>query len=216
MLKFARNLRNLPSCSQFLHARWFSEVPQTEQKQEEFTSDMTPKKIVEYLDKFIIGQQDAKKAMAIALSISSNWSNLAGNRWRRKKLPEELKEEIYPKNILMVGPTGCGKTEVNTPILFISDCPKTRKDERCSIHKSRSNKEIFFWIKATKYTEVGYHGRDVDDIIKDLASTTVKQFKNNMTKEIDKRKKEVKKTLMSLILDGWDNKWPNFTLLTWS
>lgn len=69
MLKFARNLRNLPNYTQYLPGRWFSETLQAENKPEEFTSDMTPKKIVEYLDKFIIGQQDAKKAMAIALSI---------------------------------------------------------------------------------------------------------------------------------------------------
>lgn len=72
MLKFARNLRNLPIYSQCLPVRWFSETIQPEQKPEELSSDMTPKKIVEYLDKFIIGQQDAKKAMAIALSIESN------------------------------------------------------------------------------------------------------------------------------------------------
>lgn len=71
MLKFARNLRYLPNYSQYLHARWFSEVTVAEQKADEISSDMTPRKIVEYLDKFIIGQQDAKKAMAIALSITS-------------------------------------------------------------------------------------------------------------------------------------------------
>lgn len=107
-------------------------------------SQMTPKQIINYLNQYIIGQDEAKKAVAMALSIYSscfpqvvdNCSILLGNRWRRRCLDEELKKEVYPKNILMVGPTGCGKTEVLLAlervmsILDLIDCKKNCKDDQ--------------------------------------------------------------------------------------
>jgi ATP-dependent HslUV protease ATP-binding subunit HslU len=98
---------------------------------------MTPNDTVEKLDQYVVGQAAAKKAVAIAMR----------NRWRRQQLPDYIKNEIVPKNILMVGPTGCGKTEIARRISKISQAP-------------------FLKVEATKFTEVGFHGRDVDQIIK--------------------------------------------------
>lgn len=104
----------------------------------------TPKEIVSYLDRYIVGQNDAKKAVAIALR----------NRWRRKMLPVDLAEEIMPKNIIMMGPTGVGKTEIARRLARLANLP-------------------FLKIEASKFTEVGYVGRDVDSIIRDLMETSV-------------------------------------------
>src|SRR5437764_12611167 len=106
---------------------------------------MTPEEIVSELDKHIIGQDDAKRAVAIALR----------NRWRRQQVPEPLRQEITPKNILMIGPTGVGKTEIARRLARLADAP-------------------FIKVEATKFTEVGYVGRDVDAIIRDLAEVAVK------------------------------------------
>ena len=106
---------------------------------------MTPREIVTELDKFIIGQEDAKRAVAIALR----------NRWRRMQLPEELRREITPKNILMIGPTGVGKTEIARRLSHLAGAP-------------------FIKVEATKFTEVGYVGRDVESIIRDLIDVAVK------------------------------------------
>lgn len=111
--------------------------------------DLTPKQIVEYLNKYIVGQNDAKKAVAIALR----------NRLRRQKLPKELQEEITPKNILMIGPTGVGKTEIARRLAKLIDAP-------------------FLKVEATKYTEVGYVGRDVESMIRDIVQISV-----NMVRE---------------------------------
>ncbi len=108
-------------------------------------SDMTPREIVSELDKYIIGQSEAKRAVAIALR----------NRWRRMRLPKELRDEIMPKNILMIGPTGVGKTEIARRLAKLADAP-------------------FIKVEATKFTEVGYVGRDVESIIRDLADMAVK------------------------------------------
>ncbi len=107
---------------------------------------MTPQEIVHELDKHIIGQQAAKKAVAIALR----------NRWRRQQVAEPLRQEITPKNILMIGPTGVGKTEIARRLARLADAP-------------------FIKVEATKFTEVGYVGRDVDSIIRDLLETAIKQ-----------------------------------------
>ena len=111
---------------------------------------MTPKQIVAELDRFIIGQSDAKKAVAIALR----------NRYRRKFVPDSLKHEIVPKNILMIGPTGVGKTEIARRLAKLAGAP-------------------FIKVEATKFTEIGYVGRDVEGIIRDLTDIAVNMFKNN-------------------------------------
>ncbi len=118
-------------------------------------SSFSPREIVSELDKFIIGQKKAKKAVAVALR----------NRWRRKQLPESLKEEILPKNILMAGPTGCGKTEISRRLAKLADAP-------------------FIKVEATKFTEVGYVGRDVEQIIRDLVETSISKTKIRMGKEV--------------------------------
>ena len=115
---------------------------------------MTPRKIVAELDKYIVGQDEAKRAVAIALR----------NRQRRKMLPPELQEEIIPKNILMIGPTGVGKTEIARRLAKLAKAP-------------------FVKIEATKFTEVGYVGRDVDSLIRDLAETAVRMVKEERMEE---------------------------------
>ena len=116
---------------------------------------MTPKEIVSELDKHIIGQHAAKRAVAVALR----------NRWRRQQVPEPLRHEIHPKNILMIGPTGVGKTEIARRLAKLANAP-------------------FIKIEATKFTEVGYVGRDVDTIIRDLAEHAVKQTREQAIKRV--------------------------------
>ena len=116
--------------------------------------NMTPKQIVEELDKYIIGQDDAKKHVAIALR----------NRYRRSLLSDELKEEITPKNILMMGPTGVGKTEIARRLAKLMDAP-------------------FVKVEATKFTEVGYVGRDVDSMIRDLVEASMRLSKQKRMDE---------------------------------
>ena len=132
-------------------------------------SSFSPREIVSELDKFIIGQKKAKKAVAVALR----------NRWRRKQLPENLKEEILPKNILMVGPTGCGKTEISRRLAKLANAP-------------------FIKVEATKFTEVGYVGRDVEQIIRDLVEISINQTKIQMGIEV---KAQAEKNAEERILD---------------
>lgn len=119
-------------------------------------NNLTPKQIVEELDKYIIGQQAAKKAVAIALR----------NRYRRKLLPEELSEEIYPKNIIMIGPTGVGKTEIARRLAKMVKAP-------------------FIKVEASKFTEVGYVGRDVDSMVRDLVETAIRMIKQEKLEEVE-------------------------------
>jgi ATP-dependent HslUV protease ATP-binding subunit HslU len=121
-------------------------------------SSMTPQEIVHELDKHVVGQDDAKRAVAIALR----------NRWRRQQVPEPLRQEIVPKNILMIGPTGVGKTEIARRLARLADAP-------------------FIKIEATKFTEVGYVGRDVDTIIRDLVEIAVKQTRESAMKQVRTR-----------------------------
>ncbi len=115
----------------------------------------TPREIVSELDRFIIGQNDAKRAVAIALR----------NRWRRQQLPEELREEVLPKNILMIGPTGVGKTEIARRLARLAQAP-------------------FLKVEATKFTEVGYVGRDVEQIVRDLVEISIAMTRERMFKEV--------------------------------
>jgi ATP-dependent HslUV protease ATP-binding subunit HslU len=115
----------------------------------------SPREIVSELDRFIIGQNDAKRAVAIALR----------NRWRRQQLPEELREEVLPKNILMIGPTGVGKTEIARRLARLAQAP-------------------FLKVEATKFTEVGYVGRDVEQIIRDLVEIAIAMTRERLRKEV--------------------------------
>jgi ATP-dependent HslUV protease ATP-binding subunit HslU len=121
-------------------------------------SSMTPQEIVHELDKNIVGQEPAKRAVAIALR----------NRWRRQQVPEPLRHEITPKNILMIGPTGVGKTEIARRLARLSDAP-------------------FIKVEATKFTEVGYVGKDVDTIIRDLVEMAVKDMREQETRKVRHR-----------------------------
>ncbi len=134
--------------------------------------ELTPREIVDFLSKYIVGQDEAKKAVAIALR----------NRVRRMKLPESLREEITPKNLLMIGPTGVGKTEISRRIAKLIDAP-------------------FIKVEATKYTEVGYVGRDVESIIRDLTNIAVAEEKKKAKKQIaEKARKSAIERLVSEIM----------------
>jgi ATP-dependent HslUV protease ATP-binding subunit HslU len=135
---------------------------------------MTPQEIVHELDKFIVGQADAKRAVAIALR----------NRWRRAQVAEPLRDEITPKNILMIGPTGVGKTEIARRLARLANAP-------------------FIKVEATKFTEVGYVGRDVDSIIRDLADIAVKSMREQEMQKVRPRAQDVgEERVLDALLPG--------------
>ena len=121
-------------------------------------TDFSPREIVSELDRFIIGQNDAKRAVAIALR----------NRWRRLQLDDKLREEVLPKNILMIGPTGVGKTEISRRLARLAGAP-------------------FIKVEATKFTEVGYVGRDVEQIVRDLVEVAITQTRERKRKDVKAR-----------------------------
>ncbi len=121
-------------------------------------TDFSPREIVSELDRFIIGQGDAKRAVAIALR----------NRWRRLQLDDKLREEVLPKNILMIGPTGVGKTEISRRLARLAGAP-------------------FIKVEATKFTEVGYVGRDVEQIVRDLIEIAIAQTRERRRKDVKVR-----------------------------
>lgn len=144
-------------------------------------SEMTPREIVSELNKHIVGQNDAKRAVALALR----------NRWRRMNVDESIRQEITPKNILMIGPTGVGKTEIARRLAKLSNAP-------------------FIKVEATKFTEVGYVGKEVDSIIRDLTESAVKMMKENQkNKNIDKAKDLAEERILDVLIpapkEGWGN-----------
>ena len=134
--------------------------------------ELTPKKIVEELDKYIVGQKDAKRAVAIAIR----------NRWRRLQLSDELRKEVMPKNIIMIGPTGVGKTEIARRIANLVKAP-------------------FLKVEASKYTEVGYHGRDVESMIRDIVEIAVNMVRTEQMEKVgEKAEMNTEERLLDLLL----------------
>jgi ATP-dependent HslUV protease ATP-binding subunit HslU len=142
-------------------------------------ADLTPRQIVQELDRYIVGQDAAKRAVAVAIR----------NRWRRQQLPPELRKDVAPKNIIMIGPTGVGKTEIARRLAQLVGAP-------------------FLKVEATKYTEVGYHGRDVESMIRDLTEIAVGMVKQEQRHTVETKAKErVNDRLLDLLLPragGWD------------
>ena len=138
-------------------------------------TDLTPREIVSELDRFIIGQKEAKRAVAVALR----------NRWRRKRLADDLRDEVYPKNILMIGPTGVGKTEISRRLAKLAKAP-------------------FLKVEATKFTEVGYVGRDVDQIIRDLMDVAISDTRARMRDDVQERARKAAEERVVEALAGKD------------
>src|SRR3954470_19364821 len=133
---------------------------------------LTPKQIVAELDKYIVGQNDAKRAVAVAVR----------NRWRRQQLPEAMRGDVAPKNILMIGPTGVGKTEIARRLAGLVNAP-------------------FIKVEATKYTEVGYHGRDVESMIRDLLDSSIQMVREEQTESVkEPAEKQVEDRLLDYLL----------------
>ena len=136
-------------------------------------SELTPREIVSELDRFIIGQKDAKRAVAVALR----------NRWRRRQLADDLRDEVYPKNILMIGPTGVGKTEISRRLAKLAQAP-------------------FVKVEATKFTEVGYVGRDVEQIIRDLTDAAMIDTRERMREQVKARAHQAAEDRVIAVLAG--------------
>src|SRR5512144_836590 len=119
-------------------------------------TEFSPREIVSELDRYIVGQNEAKKAVAVALR----------NRWRRRRVPDDLRDEVTPKNILMIGPTGVGKTEIARRLAKLAQAP-------------------FIKVEATKFTEVGYVGRDVEQIVRDLVELAVDMVRAEKAEEVE-------------------------------
>ncbi len=148
------------------------EIDELEVRQKKDLKDLTPEEIVKELDKYIIGQEQAKKAVAIALR----------NRWRRQQVPPELKEEITPNNIILIGPTGVGKTEIARRLAKLANAP-------------------FVKVEASKFTEVGYVGRDVESMIRELVDIAVNMVRMEKMEEIKDRAKELaEERLLDILL----------------
>src|SRR5690242_7647447 len=134
--------------------------------------DMTPREIVVELDKYIVGQAAAKRAVAVALR----------NRVRRQKLPPEIADDVLPKNILMIGPTGVGKTEIARRLARLAGCP-------------------FVKVEASKYTEVGYVGRDVESMVRDLVETSIDMIREEKLDEVaDRAEQSAEERVLDLLL----------------
>ncbi|HEV8060574.1 MAG TPA: ATP-dependent protease ATPase subunit HslU, partial [Gemmataceae bacterium] len=137
-------------------------------------ADLTPRQIVELLDRHIVGQDAAKRAVAVAIR----------NRWRRQQLPEEMRKDVTPKNIIMIGPTGVGKTEIARRLAQLVGAP-------------------FIKVEATKYTEVGYHGRDVESMIRDLAEAAIAMVRQEQRRLVETKAGErVSERLLDMLIPG--------------
>ncbi|PZO67467.1 MAG: HslU--HslV peptidase ATPase subunit [Paracoccus denitrificans] len=136
-------------------------------------TDLTPREIVSELDRFIIGQPEAKRAVAVAMR----------NRWRRQQLADDLRDEVYPKNILMIGPTGVGKTEISRRLAKLAGAP-------------------FIKVEATKFTEIGYVGRDVEQIIRDLTDAAIVETRERMREEVKNRARQAAEDRVIAALAG--------------
>ncbi|MFQ5716009.1 MAG: ATP-dependent protease ATPase subunit HslU [Nitrospinales bacterium] len=146
--------------------------PPPQREREDFMESLTPREIVKALDKYIVGQNKAKRAVAIALR----------NRWRRQRLPDNLRDEVAPKNILMIGPTGVGKTEIARRL-------------------ARLTKSPFIKVEASKYTEVGYVGRDVESMVRDLVELTKTMVREEKELEVQERAREfAEERLLDILL----------------
>src|ERR1700704_5719972 len=141
------------------------------------SENMTPRQTVAELDRYIIGQSAAKRAVAVAIR----------NRWRRQQLPPELRKDVTPKNIIMIGPTGGGQTEIARRLAQLVGAP-------------------FLKVEATKYTEVGYHGRDVESMIRDLTEIGIAMVRQEQRAQVETKAKErVSDRLLELLLPGTGN-----------